>query len=508
MMMAFPVPGSRFPVPRPSCSGGRKTRPYLWIGIPAVAAALVVLAVRPAGPTGGVYPQTKHGNATSGVNRTPDWPIGTCEQCHVQHGGGSPPNPFALFAPNSNALCATAGCHGAPAANNIYPGPTTYNASSHATTTVMVWPGLDPTVDPGAPPAKVSGDAGKCVNCHTPHGYRDATGLIPGQVFSREEKLCVVCHDGSPAAKNVKADLAKTYRHTTGTIAGRHDEAENGTPAKYAATPTDNRHAECVDCHNPHVAKTDVGLPPVAPAASNRLLGMGRVAVTNGAAGTVPLYTYRGPADPSPALEYEICFKCHSSWTTLPLTTPSGGTAKDKGLQFNPNNRSYHPVEAAGKNPNINANAFVNNWTATKTMYCTDCHTSDAASVRGPHGSLYSYILKMDYRASSAQRTTASTELCFDCHRYDTYANDSATSTVKGYSRFNPPIFDKGHTFHVQQKQQPCFACHESHASTALPYLMVTGRSPGLTGYTETPTGGSCTPTCHGNKTYTISYPR
>jgi predicted CXXCH cytochrome family protein len=455
-----------------------------------------------------VYTQTKHGNPTTGVRRTRDWPVGSCQQCHVQPGAGSSRNAFGLFAPNTNALCATAGCHGTSAANNIYQGPTTYNASSHATSTAMVWPGADPAVDRGAPRAKLPADAGKCVNCHTPHGNRDAAGLIPSLVFSREEKLCVVCHDGSPASKNVKADLAKIYRHPIGTVTAKHDEAEAGTPAKYGFSPTNNRHSECVDCHNPHMARAEVGLPPVAPNASNRLLGLGRVAVTNGAAGSVPIYVYRGPADPSPALEYEICFKCHSSWTTLPLTTPSGGTPKDMAVQFNPNNASHHPVEAAGKNQNINANAFVNNWNATKTMYCTDCHSSDATSVRGPHGSLYNYILKLDYRALAAQRTTISTELCFDCHRYDTYANASATVAVQGYSRYNPPSSSSGHTYHVAQKRQPCYACHESHGSAALPHLMVTGRSPGLTSYTETPTGGTCAQTCHAPRTYTINYAR
>jgi len=472
----------------------------------ALTGTLLLLVVPPASPTGGVYPLTKHGNATTGVNRTADWPIGSCEQCHVQHDGGSP-NAFGLFAPNNNALCATAGCHSAPGVNGIYQGRATYDASSHGTSSVMVWPGPDTTVDSGAPPAKQSSDAGKCANCHTPHGYKDATGLIGALVFSREEKVCVVCHDGSPGAKNVKADSTKTYAHPTLTITGRHDASEDGTPARYAASPTNNRHSECEDCHNSHAAKADGG-PLVAPAASNRLLGVGRVAVMNGTAGLPPSYTYRGPGDLSPPLEYEICFKCHSSWTTLPVTTPSGGPTKDKGLQFNPNNPSHHPVEATGKNPNINTNAFVTPWAPTKTMYCTDCHTSDFTTVRGPHGSAYNYILKKDYRASSASRTMQSTELCFDCHSYDTYANNGSSNTVKGYSRFNPPAFPQGHTFHVQQQLRPCYACHESHGSPTLPYLVVTGRSPGISNYTATANGGSCTPTCHGIQSYTINYAR
>jgi predicted CXXCH cytochrome family protein len=470
---------------------------------------LVLLTARLAGSTGGVYPLTRHGNEATGANRSAEWPVGSCEQCHVQHGGGSP-NPYALFAPNNNALCATAGCHNAPGANSIYQGRATYDASSHGTSSVMIWTGPDSTVDPGAPPAKQSGDAGKCVNCHTPHGFKDAAGQIPSLVFSREEKLCIVCHDGSPAIKNVKVEFAKAYRHPAATVIGKHDEAENGTPANYASSPTNNRHSECEDCHNSHVAKADAAAL-VAPAASNRLLGVGRVSVMNAGAGLPPSYTYRGPGDLSPPLEYEICFKCHSSWTTLPATTPSGGPAKDKALQFNSNNASYHPVEAAGKNLNINVNAFVNNWNATKTMYCTDCHTTDSpgsTAVRGPHGSQYNYILKKDYRASSASRAMSSSEHCFDCHNYNTYANDQSSDTVKGYSRFNRPRFSEGHTFHVQQKQRPCYACHESHGSTNLPHLIVTGRSPGITSYTETVNGGTCAPTCHETKSYTINYAR
>jgi hypothetical protein len=478
------------------------------LGIMALAVAAVALAARLAGPVGGVFTQTKHGDPATGVYRTTDWERGSCAQCHVQHGGGAAPNAFALFAPNTNALCATAGCHGGAAANGVFQGPTAYNTSSHATSTSVVWPGPDPTQDPNTPPARPSGDWGKCVNCHNPHGYnRDGTGLIPTLLFSREEKSCLACHDGSPAGKDIKTQFNKQYKHTTITTSGKHSVSEGGTPSAYGASPTNNRHAECVDCHNTHAAKADVAAP-AAPAASSRQLGVGRVAVTNGLAGTAPLYTYRGPTDLSPALEYEICFKCHASWTALPVMSPSGGAPKDKAVQFNPNNRSHHPVEAAGKNPNINANAFVNAWGPTKLMYCTDCHTSDATLVRGPHGSLYNYILKLNYLASSGQRTMASTELCFDCHRYDTYANRSASDTLQGYSRFNRPRFDRGHTFHVGEQRRPCYACHESHGSPTLPHLIVTGRSPGITSYTETSTGGTCTPTCHGAQSYTLNYPR
>jgi hypothetical protein len=141
-------------------------------------------------------------------------------------------------------------------------------------------------------------------------------------------------------------------------------------------------------------------------------------------------------------------------------------------------------------------------------MYCTDCHTSDATSVRGLHGSLYAYVLKRPYTASSASRSMTAGESCFDCHNYDTYANSAAPATVKAYSRFNPPRVEKGHAYHVGEKRWPCFTCHESHGSTARPHLIATGRAPGITSYTETAAGGSCSATCHERKSYSVNYAR
>jgi predicted CXXCH cytochrome family protein len=450
---------------------------------------------------GGVYPTTKHGDPTAGVFRDTILARGDCAQCHVAHDGSSP-NPFALFVPNTNGLCYTAGCHATSPPQSIYQGPTAYDATSHATSSSMVWPGPDPSVDASVPPAKQAGDWGKCVNCHDVHGYdKDGTGLIPSMAFSREEKLCVVCHDGSPALKDIRAQFAKPYKHPID-ISGKHSVAEDGSSDAYGVSPIGNRHVECVDCHNPHVAKRNLA-PPLAPNASDQIRGVGRIEVINGAPGIAPTYTYRGPSDTIPPVtEYQVCFKCHSTWTT------QLGGRPDLALLFNPNNPSYHPVEAQGKNTNINPNAFVNNWDATKLMYCTDCHSSDDPNVRGPHGSLHQYILKKAYIASSANRTIASDELCFDCHRYDTYGDHRATRAIREYSRFNLPASPQGHTFHVGIKQYPCYTCHDSHGSTTKPHLIVTGRNPGLTNYTQTSSGGTCFPTCHRSRTYRINYSR
>lgn len=411
-----------------------------------------------------------------------------CMTCHTIHGSPIDDGSLARVA-DVTSLCSD--CH--TLADTATP------ASHLDSSTGALWPG--PQYGTLFPAITDSGKRGACTNCHQPHGWPDegTPGAdYPALLVSREESLCYACHDGSPAAENVLLQFTKSYRHPTSDFSGRHDPAEGGNAASYGAT---NRHAECEDCHNPHVAGADT-VEPVAPAASNRLAGVGRVAVTNGAAGTVPAYEFRGPSDVTPVAEYELCFKCHSSWTTQPAGQP------DMAMKFNPNNPSYHPVEALGKNTNIRINSFVNGWTPTQMMYCTDCHTSEDVTVRGPHGSQYPFLLERPFVASSARRTTASTEACFACHSFNTYANKDTNDTVQAYSRFNRPNFEEGHSYHVVEKRAPCYACHDSHGSGNLPHLMITGRNPGLNSYTETSTGGRCSPTCHGSENYTLNYPR
>jgi hypothetical protein len=234
-------------------------------------------------------------------------------------------------------------------------------------------------------------------------------------------------------------------------------------------------------------------------------LGVSRLLVQNGPAGTLPTFTFATGADTlsAPVAEYQLCFKCHSSWTTQ----PTGQT--NLALELNPANASYHPVEAAGRDPNIAAGAFAPGWSATSLTRCGDCHGSDFdGAPRGPHGSSYRYILKRPYQASSQPRLMTSDESCFSCHTFDAYANPAAPEAVRGASRFNAPGAGKGHAEHVGELSVPCYACHVTHGAPARGHLIVTGRNPGITVYAETPTGGTCQATCHDPKSYTVNYAR
>ncbi|MEK7330628.1 MAG: cytochrome c3 family protein, partial [Candidatus Eisenbacteria bacterium] len=315
---------------------------------------------------------------------------GECGTCHTQHAGDQPiAYEHALVGPDDNTLCDR--CHVTAWTGGSYGGAWLYAGSAHGSSGDAVWPGP-------YPPARSEADAArKCLNCHDPHGWEDGAGVIPRLTLAREEALCLACHDGAPAAANIRADITKPFAHPSTTLGGRHTGPTESLSSDFAISPINRRHAECVDCHDPHVARHDAGLPPAPPAASKTLLGVSRVAVVNGAAGSAPSYRFIAGADTvsAPVAEYQLCFKCHSSWTTQ----PAGQT--DLARVLNPANLSYHPVEAQGRDATIDPAAFTAGWGPTAMTRCGDCHGSDLGISGGPHGSLYRYILKRPYTASS-----------------------------------------------------------------------------------------------------------
>lgn len=450
----------------------------------------MIIAAGTSSAWGGVFRETKHGNMTSGALRSSEYPRGSCGQCHIES-SGTVKYPHGLWRENDNALCFT--CHRVVNFSGIYPGLEVYETSNHQTDPRFVWPGPNP------PPRWEAGAAGKCLNCHNPHGGKDRSGIIPSLLIAREEELCLTCHDGSPSVRDIAREIRKPYNHPALSSQGKHRADEAGDPAAYSYVGG-NRHAECSDCHNAHATAGDP-LAPVPPTASNRNNRISRVRVMNGGAGTIPMYEYRPAFDTSsPVLEYEICFKCHSSWTQQPPGQ------QDLARLFNTNNASYHPVEGQGKNLFIRPEAFVDGRSATATIFCSDCHGTDDSNIRGPHGSRFDNILHKSYEAHSMKRLVSRDELCFSCHNFDTYVNPSGFSSAG--SRFNPPASANGHVFHVGQQDIPCYACHDSHGSPQFPALLVTGRSPGLISFSENATGGTCLSTCHGATAYQLNYPR
>ena len=376
------------------------------------ALALVLLAAFGVYAKNGAYKSTKHGAAFS------------CVKCHsglhAAHDGQARGYEAGLFAPNDNDLCFT--CHAVASESNVFPGSAFWQGTVHAR----------------------SQNAAKCIDCHDPHGVKDAKGVIPAMLAKREDALCTGCHDGSHAGDVTRA-LAMPFRHEVA----------------------------CSNCHNPHFIDTS-SAPPSAPQASNRLAGVSRIEVANGGAGLAPTYVLHGAGEPG-AREYEICFKCHSSYVKQ---RPG---QSNLALLTNPANPSYHPIQAPGKNARIDPQSFTAGYDAQSMIFCSDCHEA--------HGSSYRYLTKKP-----------SPDLCLTCHAYDVYANTAADSRTQKASRFT------GHALHAGRNVD-CYTCHESHGSTRYAAL-ITNRPSGIMTYVQTATGGSCSPTCHGGANYTASYPR
>lgn len=222
--------------------------------------------------------------------------------------------------------------------------------------------------------------------------------------------------------ENIYADYSKFYSHFA--PQGKHTDTEN-----YKNMPIKNRHAACADCHDPHSATR-------SPSPLGSYFGAGTQANVSGvrpfyagvAAGETPKFVFLS----SVVKEYELCFKCHSSYSWGTQNPPKFNWTKgrywqegdlgtdivvqetDTAKEFNPNNASYFPVVARGKTSGSYTpswaggktynETFTPGWSADSFVKCSDCHRSDAGTVdpntgvktydiKGPHGSTNKYIL-------------------------------------------------------------------------------------------------------------------
>jgi hypothetical protein len=311
----------------------------------------------------------------------------------------------------------------------IYQGELKYSNSVHDLSGSMIWsPDASPPGPPFGPNSTLT-DAGNCHNCHNPHGYDDGSGLVPYMLFASDsatgdspayEMGCEACHDGTQggASKDVQAQLNKIYAHPTHDYNNRHSLPETGQPGGSDFGPA-NRHAECVDCHNPHAlggSGTTHTEQTDGNAVSEALQNVWGVEPTWPSIWTQPTtFTVRKPPtyNDGAQYEYQICFKCHSYYglgaqatPVSSITGPSGDLITDQAWEFNPNNKSAHPVAVTLNNQTgsyapkaLNAVQLKAPWNASpgdQTMYCSDCHGADdeATSAKGPHGSSRKYMLK------------------------------------------------------------------------------------------------------------------
>lgn len=384
--------------------------------------------------------------------------------------------------------------------------------------------------------------ADECATCHRVHTAK-STNLTKSP--TPQSGLCLTCHNGTGANSNVQAQYDSAPANNAAAREYYSHEARVATSHTQAKDPADllgvlNRHSECVDCHNPHkVNATNSTQTTTGWTASGRLAGISGVSVSNTPTVITPTFV-DGETVPV-TREYQLCFKCHSGFTTLPSNTgfPPSKHLLDKSVEFNPNNLSYHPVEAPGKNTTAQMAASLAgpspyklwNFTTGSTVRCSNCHASSSKFVPAtppsagadlpPHTSQFQGILLQNYRSrvlkSSAEPyDNADFALCFLCHTNSPF-NGSGDTTATNFSLHGLHVRSIGggsastdiDTAGAGQGKALCAECHFRLHSTTFksetPPQTIQGSrlvnfAPNVqaNGGTLSWTPGSCTLTCHG----------
>jgi predicted CXXCH cytochrome family protein len=247
-----------------------------------------------------------------------------------------------------------------------------------------------------------------CQSCHESHNAQSRASLLR----EADDGSCIVCHNGStnisPAAPNVLAEMSTPkIGHAFAPVNNLHQANED-------AVLNQNRHALCVDCHNPHSSNrvtsfADItGLRP----SQNRVVG---VSATDGV--TVLTPAVHG---------YENCLRCHGTSTGkqakaslgyLPIWAVAASDPLNLIPQFSTSATSSHPVmhdrssafpQFSLRNSMLNLDGSTQGRIMGSRILCTDCHNSDdnrefgGTGPNGPHGSMFSHVLERQYLFSQA----------------------------------------------------------------------------------------------------------
>lgn len=354
-----------------------------------------------------------------------------------------------------------------------------------------------------------------CLSCHQSHN--SAKELLRGT----DDQACLTCHNGgqnvSPPAPNVWAEM-------TGPKIGHASLITGGNAAHSGHEPdllNHNRHANCVDCHNPHAAKP-VGesfpLPPLIRASQSNVAG---VSALDGRSSIYPAQN-----------QFENCLRCHGTsagktnpagFGYLPERVASSSDPLNVLTQMNLTSRSSHPVmhDRSSPFPQPSLRAYIKNLDGVQQgrsmgvrILCTDCHNSDdnrefgGKGPNGPHGSNFPHILERRYDMNRASfpgqlisnlnyppnlSTTGNYALCAKCHDLNNVVSNSSF---------------REHARHINDGFS-CSVCHAAHGTGShtatvsgerlvdfdINIVASNGRSP----ITYQRATNSCSLTCHGH---------
>jgi nitrate reductase cytochrome c-type subunit len=328
-----------------------------------------------------------------------------CLSCHVSQ----PSDISAVRARTASAATATAGAgtgtgvsHPAGSQYNPF---TAWRESVHATAAHKL--SKNSKVGP-----YLTVNQNACLSCHESHNAPGGAQLLGGPIpaipnMDAATQNCITCHNGgsnlTPVIPNVYAEFAKVG-HPFPAGSNRHSQQES-------LVLNNDRHATCVDCHNPH--------------ASQQTGSFASTAIRPSQHGTTGVSATDGSTEVNPAVDqYEVCLRCHGTSTGkqvlavygyAPVRATTSGDTLNLLPQFGIAARSSHPVTRESKSglpqPSLlkymwNLDGRTQGRLISTRILCTDCHNSDdnrefgGTGPNGPHGSQFSHILERRYEFS------------------------------------------------------------------------------------------------------------
>lgn len=333
-----------------------------------------------------------------------------CTTCHDPHDNQW--DKFLVMSNHSASLCRE--CHRID----------NFDSNAHATST-NTWNGSGRDLWPHTEYTDVASNA--CMNCHRSHHAPGPETLLTA---SRADDVCLACHDGSVASRDVAADFRKPYRHPVMETSVNHRPGERLTGSA--------DHVTCVSCHNPHKATATSAEAP-------HVTGYMRA---------VPGVTEAGIYTVEADFEYEVCFKCHGDSNKGSFGgTNRQVTSANLRRQFSPTSPSFHPVTTTGSSSNVPS--LITPLNESSMIYCTDCHGNDsngnmAGGTRSaPHGSRFPHLLSREYRTGGyVTESPSAYALCYSCHDRSSILSDESFPH---------------HRLHIVERQTSCSVCHDPH---------------------------------------------
>ncbi|HWI39950.1 MAG TPA: cytochrome c3 family protein [Verrucomicrobiae bacterium] len=377
----------------------------------------------------------------------------------------------------------------------------------------------------------------KCLDCHRRTGNHPIAG--PKQtvtLIATGSDLCFRCHKPFPPGKVVH------YPVKEGACISCH--RPHGAGSRYLIDTPNGQTSFCTGCHDPKMFSKPVVHPPVAegkctachdPHQENSpslLKGGGVPKLCLQCHQKVMTLLLQGPVVHPPVRDGKCvaCHDPHSTTTRYLLKSPPGTLCVSChtaiGKKVSAAASQHKPIQQGDSC----MACHVGHVSKAKSLlpgegkdFCLGCHTKLRGYLEGkrsihgpisqgkcipchdPHGSTSPKLLKGKYPEPlyvTYDREKGTYALCFTCHNKNMLSFPDTTI----YTKFRNGKQNL-HYFHItMRKGRTCRLCHEPHASEGEHLITEKGAEFGEwkvpVRFQSTPTGGSCSPGCHGTYSY------